>query len=80
MKNVLVNAIVVNDKASEFSRKEIDKLTEFVKTYKASGLAFLKMDKELTGSIAKLLSDEEKNNLIKELDLKDNDIVIYSKW
>ena len=75
MKNVLVNAIVVNDKASEFSRKEIDKLTEFVKTYKASGLAYLKMDMELTGSIAKLLSDEEKNSLIKELDLKDNDIV-----
>lgn len=75
MKNVLVNAIVVNDKASDFSRKEIDKLTEFVKTYKASGLAYLKMDKELTGSIAKLLNDEEKTNLIKELDLKDNDIV-----
>ena len=75
MKNVLVNAIVVNDKASEFSRKEIDKLTEFVKTYKASGLAYLKMDMELTGSIAKLLSDEEKTNLIKELNLKDNDIV-----
>lgn len=75
MKGVLVNAIVVNDKASEFSRKEIDKLTEFVKTYKASGLAYLKMDMELTGSIAKLLSDEEKNSLIKELDLKDNDIV-----
>ena len=75
MKSVLVNAIVVNDKASDFSRKEIDKLTEFVKTYKASGLAYLKMDKELTGSIAKLLSDEERTNLIKELDLKDNDIV-----
>ncbi len=75
MKGVEVNAIVVNDKASDFSRKEIDKLTEFVKTYKASGLAFLKMDTELTGSIAKLFSDEEKNTLIKELDLKDNDIV-----
>ncbi len=75
MKGVLVNAIVVNDKASDFSRKDIDKLTEFVKTYKASGLAYLKMDMELTGSIAKLLSNEEKTNLIKELDLKDNDIV-----
>ncbi len=74
MKGVEVNAIVVNDKASDFSRKEIDKLTEFVKTYKASGLAYLKMDKELTGSIAKLLNDEERTNLIKELDLKDNDI------
>lgn len=75
MKGVEVNAIVVNDKTSVFSRKEIDKLTEFVKTYKASGLAYLKIDMELTGSIAKLLNDEEKTNLIKELDLKDNDIV-----
>lgn len=75
MKNTMVNAIVVNDKASEFSRKEIDKLTEFVKTYKASGLVFLKMDRELTGSIAKLLSEDEKENLIKELDLKENDLV-----
>ena len=75
MKNTMVNAIVVNDKASDFSRKEIDKLTEFVKTYKASGLVFLKMDRELTGSIAKLLSEDEKENLIKELDLKENDLV-----
>ena len=51
-----------------------------LKLIKHHGLAYLKMDKELTGSIAKLLSDEERTNLIKELDLKDNDIVIYSKW
>lgn len=75
MKNVLVNALVVKNKATNFSRKDIDKLTEFVKTYKASGLAFLKMENGLTGSIAKLLSDEEKNNLINNLNLEDNDLV-----
>ena len=75
MKNVMVNAIVVNDKANDFSRKDIDKMTDFVKKYKASGLAYLKLEDELTGSIAKLLSDTEKSNLINELNLQKNDIV-----
>ncbi len=74
LQNVLVNTIVVKNMASEFSRKDIDKLTDYVKTYKASGLAYLKMEDVLNGSIAKLLSEEEKNNLIKELNLENNDI------
>lgn len=75
LQNVLVNTIVVKNMASEFSRKDIDKLTDYVKTYKASGLAYLKMEDELNGSIAKLLSDEEKNSLVKELNLEYNDIL-----
>lgn len=75
LQNVLINTIVVKNMASEFSRKDIDKLTDYVKTYKASGLAYLKMEDELNGSIAKLLSEEEKNNLIKELNLENNDIL-----
>ena len=75
LQNVLVNTIIVKNKASQFSRKDIDKLTDYVKTYKASGLAYLKMEDVLNGSIAKLLSEEEKNNLIKELNLENNDIL-----
>ncbi|MFR5856672.1 MAG: aspartate--tRNA ligase [Bacilli bacterium] len=75
LQNVLINTIIVKNKASQFSRKDIDKLTDYVKTYKASGLAYLKMEDELNGSIAKLLSEEEKNNLIKELNLENNDII-----
>lgn len=75
LQNVLINTIVVKNMASEFSRKDIDKLTDYVKTYKASGLAYLKMEDELNGSIAKLLSDEEKNSLVKELNLEYNDIL-----
>ena len=33
------------------------------------------MEDELNGSIAKLLSDEEKNSLVKELNLEYNDIL-----
>ena len=75
LQNVLINTIIVKNKASQFSRKDIDKLTDYVKTYKASGLAYLKMEDELNGSIAKLLSDEEKNSLVKELNLEYNDIL-----
>lgn len=75
LQNVLINTIVVKNKASQFSRKDIDKLTDYVKTYKASGLAYLKMEDELNGSIAKLLSEEEKNSLVKDLNLENNDII-----
>lgn len=76
MKNKEVNCLVVKNAADKFSRKEIDKLTDYVKTYKASGLAFLKMEEDLTGSIAKGLSEEEKNSLIKDLSLEKNDLVL----
>lgn len=72
----IINAIVLKGFASTVSRKEIDKLTEFVKIYKAKALSYLKYNnKELTGSIAKVLDDKEKDALIKELDLQENDMV-----
>ncbi len=73
--NGIINALVAKNSADKYSRKEIDKLTEFIKTYKASGLAYLKVEDEITGSIAKVLSDNEKNALTKSLMLEKNDIV-----
>ena len=37
----IINAIVVKDVADKYSRKDLDKLTDYVKTYRASGLAYL---------------------------------------
>ncbi len=71
-----IDAIVVKNAADKYSRKDIDKLTDFVKTYKASGLIFLKYDHELTGSIAGKMSEEEKSNLISNLSLENNDLVL----
>ncbi len=72
----IINAIVLPGLASTVSRKEIDKLTEFVKVYKASALSYLKYNnKELTGSIVKIMSDEEKEKIIDELNLQENDMV-----
>ena len=73
--NGVINAVVAKNAASNYSRKEIDKLTDYVKTYKASGLAYLKIEDEISGSIVKLMSDEEKNNLINKLSLEKGDIV-----
>ena len=72
----IVNAIIVKNSADKYSRKDIDKLTLYVKNYKASGLAFLKYEDELTGSIAKVLSDSEKNSIISELNLEKNDLLL----
>jgi len=71
----IINGLVAKNCANEYSRKEIDKLTEYVKTYRAGGLAYLKLEEEMTGSIAKLLSEEEKEQLISTLKLEKNDMV-----
>ncbi len=72
----IINALVVKNVANDYSRKEIDKLTDFVKTYQAKGLCWLKyLEGTLTGSIAKNLSDAECQELITKLSLEENDLV-----
>ena len=75
----IISSIKVENEASNFSRKRIDELTEFVKKYKAKGLAFIKIENnEFTGGISKFLTDEEKENLKEKLDLHDNDLVFFA--
>ena len=72
----IINALVLKNHAEDLSRKDIDKLTDLVKVYKAKALSFLKYtDNELSGSIAKVLKEEEKKDLISKLNLENNDIV-----
>lgn len=80
-KNVLenggiINCLVVQGEASNYSRKALDQLTEFVKTYRASGLAYLKIGEEITGSIAKVISTSEVKTLKEQLSLKNDDLVL----
>ena len=74
--NGIINAIVVKGLADSYSRKKLDSLTEFVKKYKAGGLAYIKISDEVTGSIVKLLSEEEINNLKSSLKLDNGDLVL----
>ena len=72
----MINCIVVKNNADSFSRKDIDKLTEFVKIYGAKALAFLKYDGEFSGSVAKFVDEEKANNLVDILSLQSNDLVL----
>ena len=74
--NGVINAIVVKNCADNFSRKKLDSLTLFVKNYKASGLAYLKYNDDVTGSIAKVTTDLEKDKIKQALNIEDNDLVL----
>ncbi|HFI0746281.1 TPA: aspartate--tRNA ligase [Streptococcus suis] len=73
----VVKAIVVKGVADSYSRKDIDKLTEYAKQFGAKGLAWVKVDKgELTGPVAKFLTDITAN-LTASLQLEDKDLVLF---
>ena len=74
--NGVINAIVVKDAASKYSRKDLDKLTDYVKTYKAPGLAYLKYQDEVSGSIFKVMSEKEVNDVREILNVENNDLVL----
>lgn len=70
--------IKVDGKSDEFSRKKIDALTEYVKTYKVKGLPYVKYESgEFTSGISKFLSDSEKEALVEEFKLQDKDILFF---
>ena len=72
----IINSIVVKNSADKYSRKDLDKLTEFVKTYKAQGLAYLKFSEEITGSIVKVMSEKEIADVKNTLNIENNDLVL----
>ncbi len=72
----IINAIVVKNAADKYSRKDLDKLTDFVKTYKASGLAYLKFQDEVSGSIFKVMKEAEIAELKKVLEIEIGDLVL----
>lgn len=72
-----VKAIVVEGAADNYSRKDIDKMTEVAKQYGAKGLAWVKVvDGELNGPVAKFLTSIQ-GDLISALGLGDKDLVLF---
>ncbi len=74
--NGIINAIVAKNCADKYSRKDLDNLTDFAKSKKASGLAYLKFNEEITGSIAKVVTEDELIALKKTLKIENNDLVL----
>ncbi|WP_342389220.1 aspartate--tRNA ligase [Salinicoccus bachuensis] len=74
----MVKAIVVKGEESRFSRKDIDKLETYVKTYGAKGLAWLKVkEDDLNGPIAKFFSEENRRDLFETLSLENGDLILF---
>ena len=72
-----VKAIVVKGAADNYSRKDIDKMTEVAKQYGAKGLAWVKVvDGELNGPVAKFLTGIQAD-LTAALGLEDKDLVLF---
>ena len=74
-----IKAIVVPGVAAQTSRKVIDELTLEAKKFGLGGLSVIKRENgEFTGSFVKFLSDAEKEALVKELNINDNDLLIIA--
>ena len=73
-----VRAIVAENASQILTRKEIDKLTEYVKGIGAKGLAFIRwVDDEPSCSFKKFMSDEEFNKIIERTGAKKGDVVLF---
>lgn len=71
-----VRGICAPGGAARYSRKLIDELTEFVKTYGAQGLAFFRVTETgLDSPIAKFFSAEDQQAIIAEFSAKPGDII-----
>ncbi|MCK5761807.1 MAG: aspartate--tRNA ligase [Candidatus Izimaplasma sp.] len=72
----MVKAIKVENGSALYSRKGIDKLTNYVKKFRAKGLAYLKLTDKLSGSILKFLDEDLQKEIIERTNLKENDLLL----
>ena len=72
-----VRAIVAKGAASTLTRKEIDKLTEFVRGIGAKGLAFVRWVEDTPAcSFAKFMKEGELENILSTLNAEKGDVVL----
>ena len=70
-----VRAIVAKNAASVYTRKEIDKLTEYVKGIGAKGLAYVRWVDEPNASFKKFMTDEELSAIYERLGAEKGDVI-----
>lgn len=70
-----VQAIVVPE-AATMTRREIDKLQDFIKTYGAKGLAWLAVGDEWRGSIMKFMNDEILGEIKSQTGAQNGDLIL----
>ncbi len=73
-----VRAINFTGLEEEYSRKKLDKLTDFVKDYGLKGLSYIKFNESMQSSIKKFLTDEIIEGLKEKLDAKEGDLIFLA--
>ncbi len=71
-----VRAIVAKNAASVYTRKEIDKLTEYAKGIGAKGLAYVRWVDEPNASFKKFMTEEELNAVYERLQAEKGDVIL----
>jgi aspartyl-tRNA synthetase len=73
-----VKLINVKGGASQYSRKDIDGLTEYVSRYGAKGLAWLKVEEEgLKGPISKFVTEEDASGISTSANAEAGDLLLF---
>lgn len=73
-----VRAINFTGLEDKYSRKQLDKLTDFVKDYGLKGLSYIKFNENMQSSIKKFLTDDVLAALKEKLDAKDGDLIFLA--
>ncbi|MFZ5989800.1 MAG: aspartate--tRNA ligase [Bacillota bacterium] len=73
-----VRAINAKGCGRKFSRREIDALVEYVKTYRAKGMAWIVVEEnELKSAITKFFSDDEVKVILERVEAKPGDLICF---
>ncbi len=69
---------IVAEGCANFSRKQIDGLTDIAKHLEGKGLAYCKVEEDsLTGGVSKFLSEDEVKGILKKTEAKNGDLILF---
>ncbi len=73
-----VRAINAKGCGEKFSRRDIDSLGEYIKIYKAKGMAWISVEKdENKSAITKFLTEEEIDSILKKMKAEPGDLICF---
>lgn len=74
-----VRGINIEGKSEEISKKQLSKIEDVAKTYKAKGLAWMRIgaNNEVNSPIAKFFTEEELKNILDRMNAKEGDLLLF---
>ena len=78
-KGMSVRGINVEGQSEAISKKQLSKIEDHAKTYKAKGLAWMRIgaNREVTSPIAKFFTEEEMTAILDRMNAKEGDLLLF---